>query len=141
MGINVVADPNTRIITVVKVPVDNQITLDVATDIYSELKDDWLTDSLLQPLKFPLRPVGGDSISATEKVGQYVFLANDQGWRLQPYDSDHELRLIGNIFPEDPAVLVWLSRASRTITIQLERSTQALVVSSASSNRIWSIPI
>lgn len=141
MGLNVVADPDTRIITVIKVPVDGLITLDVATDIYSELKDDWKTDSTLQKLKFPLRPVGGDPISVTEKVGKYVFLANDQGWRLQPYDLDHELSLIGNIFPEDSTLATWLSRSGRTITIQLQRSAQSILTQGTSNNRIWSIPI
>jgi hypothetical protein len=141
MGLNVVADPNTRIITVIKEPIENMITLDVAIDIYSELKDDWKTESDLQKLKFPLRPVGGDPISVTERVGKYVFLANDQGWRLQPYDLDHELSLVGNIFPEDSFLPTWLSRPGRTITIQLQRSAQSILTQGAGNNRIWSIPI
>ena len=143
MTVQVVANPNTRIISFVVAPVNNRITVDVATEIYSRLKITWLTDTSLQKLKFPFRPVGGDAISATETIGKYVFLANDQGWRLEPYDSDHELRLGGNIFPEDPDTVMWLSRAGRTITIQVERSAQAVGVSTAgsSTNRIWSIPI
>ncbi len=143
MTVQVSANPDTRIISFIVAPVNNQITVNVATEIYSQLKLDWLATPALQKLKFPLRPVGGDLISATETIGKYVFLANDQGWRLEPYDGNHELRLIGNIFPEDPDTAMWLSRSGRTITIQVERSAQALGInnSSNSSNRIWSIPI
>jgi len=139
---DVSADPHTRIITFITAPVSGSVTVDVASGIYSQLKEDWLTDPDLQKLKFPFRPVGGDPISSTELIGRYVFLANDQGWRLQPFDEDHELRLVGNIFPEDSTKVMWLSRTSRTITIQVERSAQAILLRGASSaGRIWSIPI
>lgn len=143
MTIQVVANPDTRIISFIVAPVNGRVTVNVAIEIYSQLKINWLSDASLQKLKFPLRPVGGDAISDTESVGKYVFLANDQGWRLEPYDADHELRLVGNIFPEDPDTVIWLSRAGRTITIQVERSAQALLSNnnSSSSSRIWSIPI
>ena len=141
MPVQVTADPNTRIISFIVAPVSGRSTVNVSIDIYSQLKLTWLSDVTLQKLKFPLRPVGGDSISNTETVGKYVFLANDQGWRLEPYDADHELKLIGNIFPEDPDEVMWLSKAGRTITIQVERSAQALGINNNSNNRIWSIPI
>jgi hypothetical protein len=69
-----------------------------------------------------LEPVGGDAISDTEELGKYVFIRNQDGWRLQPYDADQELRVIGNIFARDPEGRLWLSRAGRTIVIQSERS-------------------
>lgn len=134
------ADPNTRIISFIQAPVSGSQTVDVATDIYSQLKNDWHVSGSLNKLRFPLRPVGGDPISSTEVVGKYVFLANDEGWRLQPYDGDHELSLIGNIFPEDTTTAIWLARPGRTITIQLERSSQATLLR-GSSGRIWAIPI
>jgi len=137
--VQVSADPNTRIITFVAAPVDGLVSVDVAAQIYSQLKLDWLSSSSLQKLKFPLRPVGGDPISATELIGKYVFLANDDGWRLQPYDANHQLSLVGNIFPEDPTKALWLSRTGRTITIQVERSAQSLIL--RGSSRIWSIPL
>lgn len=135
------ADPDTRIISFIVPPSGSQNTVDVAIEIYSQLKNDWRDSGSLNRLKFPLRPVGGDDISATEQIGKYIFIANDEGWRLEPYDSDHELRLVGNIFPEDAATATWLSQPGRTITIQLERSAQALIKASDSDRRIWSIPI
>lgn len=141
MAVQVQADPNTRVISFIVAPTDGQISVDVASEIYSALKDDWLVSGSLNSLKFPLRPVGGDTISATEQVGKYIFLANDEGWRLQPYDQDHELTLNGNIFPEDPSQLVWLNRAGRTITIQLQRSAQAILASGGSLSRPWVLQI
>lgn len=135
------ADPDTRIISFTVAPVDGRSAVDVATEIYSQLKDDWKVSGSLNRLKFPLRPVGGDDISATEQVGKYVFLANDEGWRLEPYDLNHELSLVGNIFPEDASTATWLSQPGRTITIQLERSSLALIRAADSDRRVWSIPI
>lgn len=141
MGASVVADPDTRIISFVQTPVDGQLTVDVAANIYSELKDDWLVSGSLNKLIFPLRPVGGDPISPTQTIGKYVFLANDTGWRLQPFDANHELSLVGNIYPEEATEIMWLQQPTRTITINNERSNQALVVQAESDRRIWSIPI
>lgn len=141
MGATVVADPDTRIISFVATPVSGSLTVDVATGVYSELKDDWKVSGSLNKLKFPLRPVGGDPISQTTTIGQYVFVANDEGWRLQPFDADHEIFLVGNIYAEDSSIPLWNSRPSRTIVVQAERSNQALIVQPESQNRIWSIPI
>ena len=141
MGLNVVADPETRIISFTQAPVSGSLSVDVAENIYSELKDDWKVSGSLNRLKFPLRPVGGDSISATTNIGKYVFLANDEGWRMLPFDADHEVFLIGNIYAEDATLTLWNSRPGRTVVIQAERSNQALIVQPDSVNRIWSIPI
>lgn len=139
----VTADPDTRIITFTTAPTDGMVSVDVAREIYSQLKLDWLTTPSLQKLKFPFRPVGGDPISATELIGKYVFLANDEGWKLMPYDADYQLSLVGNIFPEDSSKTLWLSRAGRTITIQVERSAQSLLLNNSTSgtSRVWSIPL
>lgn len=139
----VTANPDTRIITFTTTPAGGMVSVDVAREIYSQLKIDWLTTPNLQKLKFPFRPVGGDPISATELIGKYVFLANDEGWKLMPYDADYQLSLIGNIFPEDSAQTLWLTRPGRTITIQVERSAQSLLLNnnSGGSSRIWSIPL
>ena len=141
MGANVVADPDTRIISVVTTPVSGAIELDVARDIYSELKEDWLASGSLNKLIFPLRPVGGDPISETTTIGKYVFLDNSTGWRMEPFDADHRLSLVGNLYAEDLDNPIWNSQAGRTIIINAERSNQALIVTPKSERRIWSIPI
>jgi hypothetical protein len=120
-------DTDARTISFLDAPVDGVVELDVAQDIYSTLKDQWRTTEDLHKLRFPFEPVGGNLVSATERIGRYVFLSNDTGWRLLPYDADHTLKLIGNIFPISPDYPMWLSQPTRTIVVQVERSAQALL--------------
>ena len=125
MGAFVTADGDTRIITVTKVPVGGLSSLDAQVDIYSDLKEDWLATPSLQGLKFPLRSFG-DPKTPTEQIGPYMFLSNDEGWRLRPYDLDHELTINGNIVAEDTTLPLWLGRAGRSIVVLSEQSAQAL---------------
>lgn len=125
MGAFVTADPTTRIITITKVPVSGLSSLDVQIDIYSDLKEDWQTDMALQRLRFPFRSFG-DPKTPDQAIGPYVFLKNDEGWRMQPFDADHELTVNGNIVPEDTTLPIWLSRAGRSILVLEEQSAQAI---------------
>jgi hypothetical protein len=136
----VVADPDDRIIYFTVAPVNGLVTVDVAVDVYSQLKKDWAVSGSLQKLKFPLRPVGGDAISQTETVGKYVFVANDLGWKLMPYDQSHELTLIGNMFAEDTDAPLWLSRPGRTININSQRSSLA-TVQKVETSKHWQIKV
>ena len=52
-------DTDKRIIYGTTAPVDGEVLLDVQIDLYSDMKEDWLSNSVLNKLKFPLRPVGG----------------------------------------------------------------------------------
>jgi len=131
MATKVVADPDTRIITVVEAPVDGLASLDVQVDIYSDLKEDWHATPTLQPLRFPFRTFG-DYIAAGKQIGPFIFFDNEEGWRMQPYDVNHELVLEGNLVGE-AAVLgldsdTWLARPGRTILIQDLLSNQALTL-------------
>ena len=130
MATKVVADPDTRIITVIEAPVAGFQTLDVVSDIFSPLKVDWLTTPALHRVKFPLRHQIGEQ-TGSGQIGPYVFLANDEGWRMQPYDIDHVLTILGNLRGE-AAVLglsgypIWIARPGRTIVTNNELSAQAL---------------
>lgn len=128
MGAFVTADASTRVITVTKVPVSGLSSLNVQIDIFSDLKEDWLASSALQKLEFPFTSFG-DPKSATEDIGPYMFLRNDLGWRILPYDADHELTLNGNLVATDTDLPVFNSRAGRTITIRQNESAQALTSS------------
>lgn len=129
MGLAVTADPDTRIIDLTVAPVGGLSSLNVASELYSALKDDWHSTAALQKLRFPLEPVAGDQITASESIGKYVFVNNQDGWRLRPYDADQELSITGNVFARDNTLPLWLSRTGRTIIIQLERSSLATVAS------------
>lgn len=131
MAAKLSADPDTRIITITEPPIGGFQTLDVVDDIYSPLKEDWLSDPVLQKVKFPLREqVGQDT--GKGKIGPYVFIFNHEGWRVLPHDSDHELTVVGGNLRGQAAVEgignvpIWNARPGRTIIIPLELSAQAL---------------
>jgi hypothetical protein len=77
-------------------------TLDVKADLYSEAKRQWLTNPELNKLRFPFRTVGGDPLGGNLSAGSYFFFQNQLGWRIRPYEGDHTLTIVGNLFPEDP---------------------------------------
>lgn len=119
-------DPHSRIIEVTKSPVDGVVQIDVRIEFFSVLKDLWRITPELQGMRFPLRPVGGDPIGDSI-VGPFVFVDNSRGWRIRPFDADHELTLRGNLFPENPLLPLW-DMPSRTIAIFGERSAQAQTI-------------
>lgn len=131
MAVKVVADPSTRTIEIVEAPVAGIASIDVRSDVYSALKDDWHLTPSLQRLRFPFRSFG-DSIGSGKQIGPYVFFDNSSGWRILPYDVDHELTLVGNMVGES-AVLgldlaTWIPRAGRTVVIRDQLSAQALTL-------------
>jgi len=142
----VTADADTRIIDIDIAPTDGIVTVDVQEDLYEPLKDAWHSTPALQKMKFPFRTFG-DPIG-TEKIGPYVFFDNLSGWRLRPYDDDHELIVVGNLIPESRVQGInrptWLKRTGRTIVLPAERSAQALSVApdtSAIAASVWAEPV
>ena len=131
MASKVVADPATRIIEIVEPPTAGTLNLDLVTDIYSPLKDDWRATGALQRVRFPFRTIGDPT--GAGQIGPYVFLDNLAGWRMLPYDTDHEVVIKGNLIGESAVAgverPVWNSRPSRTITVRERLSAQALTVS------------
>lgn len=97
MGAKVTFDPATRSIIVTQAPVSGVVTLSIKVDVYSDGKEDWLTDANLQKMKFPIRPIGGDTIPGGVIGDTYVI---EGGWTITPYEADHELILDGNVFAE-----------------------------------------
>jgi len=99
MGVKVTFDPITKIIQVDQAPAGGYVDLDVKVDLYSDGKEDWITDPNLTKIPFPIRSVGGDPISETESLGATYFL--DEAWKIRPYEASHVLRVEGNFFAED----------------------------------------
>lgn len=93
----------TRIITITIPPVlengDLVIDIDVQEDLYSQGKIDWVADSNLRKLLFPIRAVGGDDLPGSKKLGDTYFLAAD--WKIAPFENSHRLRVNGNFYSED----------------------------------------
>jgi hypothetical protein len=116
--------------------VDNAITeLDVQIDLYSDWKE-WVQTSDNSKYFQAFRTVAGDPIPGGRFISGHYFLQNQvqpdagTGWRIRPHEADHELTLIGNLWPEDEAlatfvptvgaytVLVNTDRSADTITLQ-----------------------
>ena len=83
--------------------VNNGITsLDAEVDLYSDLKEDWIANANGElGFEFPFRTAGGDTLPGGLEAGAFFFLRNDLGWRIRPYEGDHELIITGNLYPED----------------------------------------
>ena len=131
MATNLTADPDTRIITVTLSPVAGLSTIEVVDDIYEGMKADWQSTPSLARLKFPFTSFG-DPKTPTQNIGPYVFFDNAEGWRMEPFDLDHQLTVEGNLVPTDVTLPVWLERSGRTILILSEQSAQALTEEVAS---------
>jgi len=66
--------------------------LDVEIDLYSDAKENWQTDPLLNKFRFPIRTIGGDDTLEGEVAPLYAFLL--YGWRIRPDEANHILNII-----------------------------------------------
>lgn len=96
-------DTDLRIIYVTTAPTlidgDWTVELDVKIDLYSDGKEDWLSDDDLNKFHFPIRSVGGDDLPGDKALGATFFLASD--WKIKPYEADHVFKVSGNLYSED----------------------------------------
>jgi len=98
MGQKVTFYPITQIVQVDIAPVDGVIDFDVKIDLYSDGKEDWITDSNLTKVIFPIRSVGGDPLPEGSLGGTFFLLPP---WKIRPYESNHIFRVNGNLYSED----------------------------------------
>jgi len=102
MGEKVTFDPVNLIIQIDTAPTlvgaDWVVDIDVEADLYSDGKEDWLIDTDLNKLKFAMGSTGGDAKPGGQ-VGKTFFL--EGGWQIRPYEADHWLRVVGNMFTRD----------------------------------------
>ena len=99
MGAKVSFNATTRIIQITQAPVGGEIDIDVKIDLYSDGKEDWITDSNLTKAYFPIRSVGGDPLPGEKALGATFFL--DPAWKIRPYEGTHVLNVNGNLYSED----------------------------------------
>lgn len=105
-------------------------TLD-ATDIYSWWKQ-WISDlsyNGLNPGNAEWLPafstIGGEPVSAGVSVAAYYFLIN--GWRIRPYEGEHQLTINGNLYVEggvDSIVVPTLGNYNVLVTTQVSPQSQ-----------------
>lgn len=117
-------DATNRIIILDQVaPVSGVVTLDVATDLYSECKGSWKDTTNQGGLIFPFVAVGGQPYGGDRYKGTDYFLLNNLGWRIRPYEGDHELQIIGNLRPWDTNYPVFVpTLGNYTVYAPQERS-------------------
>lgn len=102
---------------------DGVTELDAKIDLYSDAKKTWKEDTTLNKLRLPFRTIAGDPLPGGLIVGAYFFLQNQAGWRIRPHEADHELIIIGNLYPEDELLpIIVPTLGPYTVTITQERS-------------------
>jgi len=127
---------------------NGETSLDAETDIYSAWKR-WVTQLNNAEFLQALRTVGGDPIGGGQEVSPYFFLLN--GWRLRPYEGDHQLTVDGNLYvdgggnPFTPTVgaynvLVNLVTSSKSITTTVSVSTGS-GLSVDEHNQLFALPL
>jgi hypothetical protein len=122
MGAKVTFDPVNKFIIVGS----GIVELDVRVDMYSDAKEDWLTNSTLQKFEFPFRPIGGDFITQDKIVTPRYFVAS--GWRIKPDERTHELLIVGDLFSDvvPPQPLAIATSGAFTVDIIFNRTFDAL---------------
>lgn len=73
--------------------------INAVVDIYSDAKEDWLTDPALNKFKFPLLAIGGQSIGGGQAISPYIQFRF--GWKIRPDEADHTLTVTGNLITDD----------------------------------------
>ena len=131
-------DAVNKLIIVTQEAVNGIISLDAQRDFYSYGKEQW-QDSL-NGFPFPLYTIGGEPIAGDLSVGAYFFLDTVSGWRIRPYESDHEFRLSGNLYSIDPNIPMFTpTLGAFSVSIFVERSslTQMLTVEGGNGESVW----
>jgi len=150
MGVKATFDTANRLIIITEAPVIPpgaivaQQTIDVEIDLYSDAKEDWETNIggnfRKNRFLFSTAESAGSPLPGGQVEPAFFRFRNDLGWRLLPYDSDHELTLIGNIVPADPDLPIFASRPGRTILIFRDGSQVAQMTTNTTIDAVSQVP-
>lgn len=71
-----------------------------AVEVYSRWKD-WLAEESDRAKFLPAftNSLGGETLGTGVFTGSYIFIQN--GWKIKPDEADHQLTIIGNLFPKN----------------------------------------
>lgn len=127
MGLKATYHTDTRLLEITEAPVVPagaviaQQTIDVEIDLYSDGKEDWNANigGNYRGNIFPWVTAvsAGQALPGGQAEPAFFRFRNDLGWRLLPFDSDHELTLLGNFVPFDEGLPVIAARPGRTILV------------------------
>jgi hypothetical protein len=100
MGAKVTFNEITKIIEIDLAPdVNDEVFIDVKTDLYSDGKEDWVANENLRKFQFPIAAVGGNPLPGEKALGSTFFLNSD--WKIRPYNASHRLIINGNFYSAD----------------------------------------
>jgi hypothetical protein len=121
-------DTVNRVFQLTDAPVNGIVTIDVQIDLYSDAKEEWLSNPAANRLRFPFETVGGEDIGGGLFVGSYFFLRTDLGWSIKPFAANQQLILLGNLYPRVAGDSMIDLAASGQVQVFFERSqlTQAI---------------
>lgn len=107
--------------------------VDAQRDLYSAWKR-WVTDQ--DGSKFDVafdNSFGGNDVGGGKFVAPYFIMRNDLGWRIVPDAANHELTVTGNLYAAAAATPMFNSPGAFTVSIFLDRSVNAQLVSTGGS--------
>ena len=107
--------------------------VNVQRDLYSAWKR-WVTDG--DGSKYDVafdNSFGGNDVGGGNAVAPYFIFRNDLGWRIHPFHEDAEITFTGNLYAAAPASNMFGQDSTNEITIILERSVNAALVSTGGS--------
>ncbi len=87
-----------------------------AEQIYDDAKQ-WHLNANNRKYPFPFTTSGGEVITSTQDAGEYYFIRNDLGWRIQTSDESQNVFLDGNLIPTDLLLPIVIARPGRTIAV------------------------
>lgn len=107
--------------------------VDAQRDLYSAWKR-WCTtaDGMQWDEAFD-NSFGGNDVGGGKFVAPYFIFRNDLGWRIIPQSANHELTITGNLYAAAAATPMFTSPGAFTVSIFLDRSVNAQLVSTGGS--------
>jgi hypothetical protein len=106
---------------------DGVITETSAVELYSRWKE-WVQAGNAQYQPAFGESVGGNELGGGVALAGYYFVRNDLGWTISPSEFDYEIRIAGDLYPQD-ATSPFLnpSVGELTVTFVLQRSAASYV--------------
>lgn len=135
MGAKLYADSSIKKLIMTEAPdINGFVYLNAQEEVWSDLIIDWENDATLRGHTFPVRAIGGDTISAG-KLGTTYVLA--EPWQIAPWEDDHDFVIDGNLFTELTLTkLVQPTAGPYTVTVTRNLSTLVEVVETAEASVI-----
>lgn len=106
---------------------DGAITETSAAALYSRWKD-WVAAGNAQYQPAFGESVGGNELGGGVSIAGYYFIRNDLGWTISPSEQDYEIRIAGDLYPQNAAApFLNAAAGSYTVTFVLQRSAASYV--------------